>query len=156
MPATHGEKVPLARLFLSAAGMLVDDLHAELVARGWRDVRHAWGFVLGRLSTGPASVNDLAAFLGVSKQAASKTVEHMLASGLVRISSHPEDGRRKMLEMTDEGRRFLTDVEEIYEQLEESWAGHIGRHELELMRSQLTAFLTARNDGTMPPPTPFR
>lgn len=149
-------EVPLARLFLSAAGILVDELHEGLAARGWRDVRHAWGFAMGRLSTGHATVNDLAAFLGVSKQAASKTVEHMQANGLVRVAPHPDDGRQKIVEMTSDGERFRRDVEDIYQQVESAWAERIGRDELERMRTHLTALLTSMNDGVLPPPAPLK
>ncbi len=156
MTDEHTAEVPLARLFLSATGVLVDELHEGLAARGWRDVRHSWGFVMGRLNAGPASVNDLAAFLGVSKQAASKTVEHMQANGLVRMAPHPDDGRQKIVAMTSEGERFRRDVEEIYHQVESAWAERIGRDELERMRSHLTALLTSMNDGTLPPPAPLK
>jgi DNA-binding MarR family transcriptional regulator len=156
MPGQSTETVPLARLFLSATGVLVDGLHEGLAARGWHEVRPAWGFVMGRLQAGPASVTDLAAFLGVSKQAASKTVEHMQAHGLVRLSPHPADGRQKMVEMTGDGERFRQDVAEIYTGLESGWAESIGRAELELMRERLTAFLTDLNGGTLPPPAPLK
>ena len=156
MPDERIGKVPLARLFLSATGILVDGLHEGLASRGWRDVRHSWGFVMGRLNAGPASVNDLAAFLGVSKQAASKTVEHMQANGLVRLSPHPDDGRQKTVEITGDGERFRQDVEAIYNDLESSWAESMGRAELEHMRERLTAFLTELNNGTLPPPAPLK
>lgn len=156
MTNEHATKVPLARLFLSAAGLLVDELHERLAERGWRDVRHSWGFVMGRVSAGPASVNDLAAFLGVSKQAASKAIEHMQARGLVSVSSSPEDGRRKMVEMTGEGERFLSDVQSIYDDIEATWADHLSRGELEHMRQRLTALLMDIYGGTMPPPAPLK
>jgi DNA-binding MarR family transcriptional regulator len=148
--------VPLARLFLSAAGILVDGLHDRLAQRGWSDVRHSWGFVLIRVGAEPASVNELAAFLGVSKQAASKTIEHMQLRGLVRMSPSPEDGRRKMIEMTGEGERFLKDVETVYEELEGDWGNLLGRHELENMRQRLTALLMELHGGTIPPPAPLK
>lgn len=156
MNAEHAHNVPLARIFLSAAGMLVDGLHRGLTARGWDDVRHSWGFVMGRLSAGPASVNELATFLGVSKQAASKTIEHMEAHGLVRVAPHPDDGRRKMVDMTSEGERFLRDVQEIYSEIEASWAEQMGPGDLELIRSSLVTFLTDLNGGTLPPPAPLK
>lgn len=156
MNAEHARGAPLARIFLSAAGVLVDGLHHRLASRGWEDVRHSWGFVMGRLNAGPASVNDLATFLGVSKQAASKTVEHMESHGLVHVSPHPDDGRRKMVGITVEGQRFLADVQDIYDEIEASWAEQIGPVELELMRSRLVSFLTDLNDGTLPPPAPLK
>src|SRR5690606_41593792 len=122
--------------------MLVDGLHRGLTARGWDDVRHSWGFVMGRLSAGPTSVNELATFLGVSKQAASKTIEHMEAHGLVHVSPHPDDGRRKMVETTGEGERFLRDVQEIYDEIEASWAEQIGPDDLERIWSRLVNLLS--------------
>lgn len=156
MNAEHAHNVPLARIFLSAAGMLVDGLHRGLTARGWDDVRHSWGFVMGRLRAGPTSVNELATFLGVSKQAASKTIEHMEAHGLVHVAPHPDDGRRKMVDMTSEGERFLRDVQEIYSEIEASWAEQMGPGDLELIRSSLVTFLTDLNGGTLPPPAPLK
>ena len=121
---THRENntEPLARLFLSAAGLLVEELHVRLRAKGWKDVRHAWGFVSGRLSEGPATIYELAAFLGVSKQAASKTIEQMQIHGLVSVMNHPDDGRARLVEITAEGERFRHEVAEIYVEIESSWA----------------------------------
>jgi len=147
---------PLARLFLSAAGVLVDALHGRLEAKGWRDVRHAWGFVIGRLSMGPTTVNELAEFLGVTKQAASKTIEQMQSHDLVRVSSHPDDGRMRLVELTPTGRQFRDDVEEIYAEIEASWADVIGREDMELIRERLTTSLTEMHGGTLPPPAPLK
>jgi DNA-binding MarR family transcriptional regulator len=150
------QREPLARLFLSAAGLLVEGLHERLAERGWTEVRHSWGFVIGRLMSGPSTVSDLAAFLGVSKQAASKTVEHMEAHGLVRVSPYPGDGRRKAVELTPDGERFRRDVEAIYAEVEASWAATIGAQTMERIRERLTAAIVAMNDGTLPPPAPLK
>jgi DNA-binding MarR family transcriptional regulator len=147
---------PLARLFLSAAGLLVHELHLRLAAEGWHDVRHSWGFVIGRLQSGPAAVNELANFLGVSKQAASKTIDHLESHGLVRISAHPDDGRMRMVELTAKGEQFRRDVEAIYDDIEGSWAAVIGQDEMEMIRERLTASLTTMYDGTLPPPAPLK
>ena len=39
-------RIPLARLFAMAYRDLIDGLHERLRARGWHDVRPAFGFVL--------------------------------------------------------------------------------------------------------------
>jgi hypothetical protein len=59
--------LPLARLLVMAYRVLVDDLHRELAARGWTDVRVAFGFVLLALCEGLASLRELVATLGSSK-----------------------------------------------------------------------------------------
>jgi len=58
------------RLFAMAYRHLVVDLHERLVARGWRDVRPHYGYVLLACRDQPTTSGGLAALLGVSKQAA--------------------------------------------------------------------------------------
>ena len=156
MPDQHTSQEPLARLFLSAAGMLVDELHRQLAAKGWLDVRHSWGFVMNRLARGPASVNDLGAFLGVSKQAASRTIDQMQKHDLVSVSTHQDDGRVRMVELTAEGKRFRRDVEASYADIEASWAAIMGRDEMEMIRERLTKSLLTMHGGTLPPPAPLK
>lgn len=156
MANEHTSQEPLARLFLSAAGMLVGELHERLATKGWQDVRHSWGFVMGRLGRGPASVNELAAFLGVSKQAASRTIDHMQTHGLVSVSSHEDDGRMRMVELTTGGERFRRDVEASYAEIEASWATIMGREEMEMIRERLITSLTTMHGGTLPPPAPLK
>ena len=47
-------------------GLLLDDLHRELAARGWADVRVGFGFMLLALRDGAASPRALVATLGTS------------------------------------------------------------------------------------------
>jgi hypothetical protein len=46
MPEAASGDPPLARLFAIAYRLLIDSLHERLQARGWTDVRPAYGFVL--------------------------------------------------------------------------------------------------------------
>jgi hypothetical protein len=46
MPDPASGDPPLARLFAIAYRLLIDSLHERLQARGWTDVRPAYGFVL--------------------------------------------------------------------------------------------------------------
>ena len=74
-PASSAEEPPLARLFAIGYRMLIDGLHDRLRARGWSDVRPAFGFVLLAARDQPTSVSELAEVMGTTKQAASKLVE---------------------------------------------------------------------------------
>lgn len=153
MPDTRPE--PLARLFLSAASLLVDQLHAGMAEIGWTDIRHSWGFVLGRVDAGPASVSELATFLGVTKQAASKTVDQMTGAGLVQTSVSPADARVRLVEITDRGCAFRADAERIYAGIEAEWATTIGEAALEQMRDYLVTLIRGLHEGSMPPPAPL-
>jgi DNA-binding MarR family transcriptional regulator len=144
---------PLARLFAIAYRQLVDDLHAHLRERGWNDVRPAFGFVLLAARDGPTTSTGLAELMGTTKQAASKLVDTMEASGYVRRGRESTDGRRRPVELTARGARLLAAVEEIYMELERGWATLIGAGEVERMRDDLVRVL-AGPDGALPPVRP--
>jgi DNA-binding MarR family transcriptional regulator len=143
-------EVPLARLLAMAYRHLVVALHEELVARGWHDVRPQYGYVLLACRDRPTTVVEVAGLLGVSKQAASKLVEAMVGSGLVRRQTSAEDARARPLVLTARGRRLLVVVEDVYAELEQSWAEAVGRRRLEAVRHGLTGVLLAAYDGALP------
>jgi DNA-binding MarR family transcriptional regulator len=145
-------EIPLARLFAIGYRSSVDLLHAELAGRGWTDLRPAYGFALLAVREQPATVTELAAWLGMTKQAASKLVEAMAGAGYVRRSADAEDGRAWIVTLTSRGRRLLTTVEEIYQDLERQWAETIGTEQLASVRTHLVAMLGG--DGELPPVRP--
>lgn len=143
--------VPMARLLAMAFRDLVDELHARLADEGWTDVRPAYGFVLLAARDGGITGTGIAALLGMTKQAASKQVDAMVAAGLVQRGPADGDARSKRVTLTAEGERFLAAVERIYAELEAQWAGALGGEAaLERLRGDLTAVLHARHGDTLP------
>lgn len=155
MRSTAGEDgPPLARLFAIAYRSLVDGLHDELAARGWTDVRPAFGFVLLAARREPTTVTALADLMGTTKQAASKLVDAMAAAGYVQRVAGDADGRQRPVEITARGRRLLEAVEHIYDDLEAEWAKRVGRSEVERLRRTLAELLSDPADGRLPPVRP--
>lgn len=148
------DPVPLARLFAIGYRVLVDGLHRRLAERGWTDVRVSYGFVLLAARAGALRGADVAALLGVSKQAASKLVDGMQDAGYVTRQPHERDERVKLVRLTDRGHALLAAVEEIYAELEAQWAGLIGADAVETLRGDLTAVLALAHGGRLPVITP--
>jgi DNA-binding MarR family transcriptional regulator len=144
------DEVPLARLFAMAYRLLVDQLHERLAARGWTDVRVAYGFVLLALRGGPALLRDLPAALGTSKQAVSKLVEAMVADGYVERAADPGDARTKRVQLSARGRDLMTAVEQIYRELEDDWVAVLGVDRLQRLRADLETSLRAAHGGALP------
>jgi DNA-binding MarR family transcriptional regulator len=144
----------LARLLAMAYRQLVDDLHRRLAARGWSEVRPAFGFLLLALRGGPVSLRELVTTLGTSKQAVSKLADAMVAAGLVERAADPRDARAKDLRLTARGRALLVDVEEIYGELEAGWAATLGADAVESLRRDLETVVRAAHDGALPPVRP--
>jgi DNA-binding MarR family transcriptional regulator len=66
------------------------------------------GTVLGRLDRGgSSSVSELAVAERVRPQSMAQTVGELEADGFVKRRPDPEDGRRALVELTDEGRAVL-------------------------------------------------
>ena len=153
MPAPASGGPPLARLFAIAYRMLIDGLHDRLQAQGWADVRPAFGFVLLAARDQPASVTGLAPLMGITKQAASKLVEAMVAGGYLERGADPRDGRHRPVHLTDRGHELLRSVEQIYAELEAQWAAVVGASHIQRMRSDLVRVLSG-TDGQLPPVRP--
>lgn len=145
---------PLARLFAIAYRQLIDGLHDRLRAQGWTDVRPAFGFVLLAAREQPTSVTELAALMGMTKQAASKLVDAMVRGGYVRRGAGAQDGRQRPVSLTGRGEELLSAVERVYTELEESWATVIGSSHLDRMRRDLLRVLSGPTDGQLPPVRP--
>ena len=146
--------VPLARLLAIAYRHLVVGLHERLLARGWRDIRPQYGYVLLACRDSPTTSGELATLLGVSKQAASKLVDGMVEASLVRRTASRADSRAKLVALTARGRRLLAVVEEIYAELEAEWDAAAGRPTVAALRDGLVGVLTASYGGVLPPVRP--
>jgi DNA-binding MarR family transcriptional regulator len=141
---------PLARLLAMAFRSLIDDLHARLAERGWRELRPAYGFVLLAARQKPTTAGDIAELMGMSKQAASKLLGAMEAARYLRRVTDHDDERKKHIALTARGEKLLLEVESIYRELESGWARTIGQERLETLRRDLTAVMSARHGGSLP------
>ena len=144
----------LARLFAMAYRQLIEGLHERLREEGWTDVRPAFGFVLLAAQAGPTTATELAELMGTTKQAASKLVATMVETGYVAHKRSAGDGRERPVELTARGRRLLTAVERIYDELESGWADVIGAAGVQRLKRDLARVLRATSGGELPPVRP--
>lgn len=125
MPATARPGNALPFLLLSAFRALIDALHARLADAGHDDLRPAHGIALQMISRG-GGVSDLARRLGVSKQAASKTVTVLESRGYAERRPSEEDRRRTEVVLTAHGSALLALSGEILNELRDEWASVVG------------------------------
>ncbi len=111
---------------LAAASRLVEGIQAGLAARGYPDLRPAHGFAFARIDAGDATVLDVAAHLGVTKQAASQLVEQLVQGGYLRRTPDAADARRKVLALTARGRAVTRAAEEAALQTVGQWRPELG------------------------------
>ena len=109
---------------------MVEAAQVELAARGYPDVRPVHEFAIRAIAAGADSASDLGRGLGVTKQAAAKTIAVIEERGYVVGDPDPDDGRRRRLTVTKEGEALLRAGEEIFDELRQGWAEEIGKKRL--------------------------
>lgn len=130
----------LAALVLAAATEIADGITAGLSERGFPDVRPAHGFAFVRIS-GPqgATVVELSAHLGVTKQAASQLTAQLVERGYVRREPDPRDGRSQVLRLTERGRACTHAAEQAGADAMAAWEQRIGPEHLAALSKALLA-----------------
>lgn len=132
---TAGYELPL--LLLGGFRSLIDELHAQLVRQGHPGVRPGYGFAMQAIGSRGASTSEIGRRLGVSKQAAGKTVERLAELGYVRRTQDHTDRRRQMVQLTDHGWNALQRSAAVFEELRAQWAQVIGSTRLRELEADL-------------------
>lgn len=127
----------LALLLLGGFRSLADAASLELARRGHERVRPVHDFAIRAVDAGADSASELARQLGVSKQAAAKTISFLEQRGYVAGEADPRDARRRRFRVTDDGYALLRTGEEVFDELRKSWARRIGEDELERLEEAL-------------------
>ncbi|MGI5141084.1 MULTISPECIES: MarR family winged helix-turn-helix transcriptional regulator [unclassified Streptomyces] len=144
----NSEAMALSAALLAVAGELTQRIHAGVVARGFEGLRPAHGFAFARLSPDGATVTELAAHLGVTKQAASQLVDEIVRKGYAERRPHPGDARARLVVLTERGRACTRAAEEAAAEVVGSWAELLGESE---MRSLLRQLLSIAPYGPVRP-----
>jgi DNA-binding MarR family transcriptional regulator len=139
--AEPGYELPL--LLFAGFRSLVDQLHAELARQGHPDVRPAYGFAMQAIGHEGATASDLGRRLGISKQAAGKTVDRLEHLGYAQRVDDERDARRKLVKLTPRGVDALTRSAEIFDDLRAQWAKTVGAPRLRALESDLRAVVPA-------------
>jgi DNA-binding MarR family transcriptional regulator len=134
-PQAPGFELPL-RLLLGFR-VLIDELHAELARQGHPDTRPMHGFVFQAIGPGGTTAAELGRRLGISKQAAGKTIDALEQLGYVERGADPADARRKVVRLTARAVDFLDRSARIFDDLRARWAGVIGADRLRAMEADL-------------------
>lgn len=134
-----GFELPL--LLFGAFRSIIDELHAELAKHGHQDMRPAHGFALQAIGQRGVTATEAGRRLGISKQAAGKTVDRLEALGYVQRSDDDTDRRRKLIRLTPRGIEALRLSAVLFEQIHARWAAALGRDKLLALESDLQAMV---------------
>ncbi|OLZ72652.1 MarR family transcriptional regulator [Streptomyces sp. IMTB 2501] len=133
----NSEAMALSATLLAVAGDLTQRINEGVVARGFADVRPAHGFTFARLAPDGATVTDVAAHLGVTKQAASQLVDEIVRKGYAERRPHPQDARARLIVLTERGWACTRAAEEAAADVVGAWAGVLGEGEVRALGERL-------------------
>lgn len=134
-PAAYGFELPL--LLFGGFRSIIDELHAELARRGHPDLRPAHGFALQAIGPGGATATEAGRRLGISKQAAGKTIDRLEELGYVHKAGDAQDRRRKLVRITPRGLEALSESAMIFDDIRARWAGALSPGRLSALEADL-------------------
>jgi DNA-binding MarR family transcriptional regulator len=102
------------------------------------------GFVFQAIGRDGTTAVELGRRLGVSKQAAGKTIEALEGLGYVRRESVPGDARRKLVRLTAHGEDMLRRSVRIFEALHAEWEQALGPKRLRALEADLRTVTAGR------------
>ncbi len=150
--------ISLAALF--AGWGLADELQRRLAADGYDDARFADGVLFQHLVDEPRTIGVLAERLGVTQQAASKSVADLERRGYVRRVPVPDDARARQVELTERGQHVIDTARRHRAQLAAELSASLGTRRVESARkllldviSHLDAETPIRTRRVRPPTT---
>ncbi|MFC0038630.1 MarR family winged helix-turn-helix transcriptional regulator [Actinomadura rayongensis] len=122
---------------------IIDDVHAELAAAGHPDLRPMHGFVFQAIGPDGTTAAELGRRLGVSKQAAGKTLDALAGVGYVERGRDPRDARRRTVRLTPRAHDALARSAAGFARARERWADVLGEDRVRALERDLAAVTPA-------------
>jgi DNA-binding MarR family transcriptional regulator len=134
----HADR-PLPSLLDHVKELLVDELRARLAEEGFPEIRPGHGRVFRFIEPEGSRLTEMAERAGLTKQAMGELVTDLEQLGHVERRSCPDDGRAKIIHLTDRGRASVEAAERIFSDIEARWAAELGERRMASLRSTLNA-----------------
>jgi len=128
----------LPLLLVGAFRSFIDDSHALLAEWGHPHMRPVYGFALQAIGSG-ATATEVGQRLGVSKQAAGKTLDLLGQRGYVTAVIDPTDKRRKLVRRTALGDDLLDKSVTAFAAVTSAWADRVGVDRIDELTQVLSA-----------------
>jgi DNA-binding MarR family transcriptional regulator len=145
----HTTKPPLIRLMDVAFDEFSDELAKRVEAAGYSDIRPGHGCVFGTIHPEGSRLTDLAERANMTKQSVGEATSDLEERGYLERVPDPEDGRAKIIRLTDRGREAQAVGRRLIDELEADWAERFGEERVAALRDALEA-ITAERIGAIP------
>jgi DNA-binding MarR family transcriptional regulator len=134
-PAEQG----LLRTLVHATYWIDDGLQAYMKKHAGLSLPRAQSMAMVYLTEGVDRPSDLAQKLRVSKQATQQALKELANKGMIIMLPDPNNGRQKLVQLTDHGRDMRLLAKRALAELETELARRIGAGQLRQLRMALEA-----------------
>jgi DNA-binding MarR family transcriptional regulator len=128
---------PLPALLEDFADIGFAEFRRRLTEAGHSVIRPGHGCVFRFIHQGGSRLTDLADSAGLTKQAVGEVVADLEQLGYVERAPDPEDGRAKMIRLTDLGADAHRTALAIFAEIEREWGERYGADRVAAMRELL-------------------
>jgi DNA-binding MarR family transcriptional regulator len=142
-------RVPLIRLLDVAFDEFSDELAKRVEAAGYTDIRPGHGCVFGTIEPEGSRLTELAERANMTKQSVGEAASDLEQRGYVERVPDPEDGRAKIIRLTERGREAQAIGRRLIAEVESEWAERFGEERVAALREALEA-ITAERLGAVP------
>ena len=131
---------PLPALLTEVKMAAVGHLRSRLADLGHEDIREGHGCVFGFIDLDEGTrLTELADRSGLTKQAVGEAVTELERLGYVKRLPDPDDGRAKIIKLTDWGVDAVLKGRRVFAEIEAGWAEQLGPDLLAKFREAATA-----------------
>lgn len=109
-----------------------------LAAGGFDDFTPSQARVFQRIAPDGSRLSDLARQAGITKQSAAFLVDQLERLGYVARVPDPDDGRARLVRITERGTRSVEAARRVVAQVESEWEAHLGSRRWTQLRRILT------------------
>ncbi len=127
----------LAQLFMRAFYWADEGLQNALKQQGWPAITRAQSLVFVNISEGVTRPSEIAARVGVTRQAIHQTINEMVELGYLVLQPDPCDRRAKVVVYTEQGQLVGGAAVSALNEIENSLSSRIGSDRVSALREAL-------------------
>src|ERR1700728_792205 len=142
---------PMIRLLHVAADQFAEEFTDKLAAVGLGDLRPGHGCVFGNIDPeGGTRLTELAERANMTKQSVGEFASDLEKLGYLERVPDPNDGRAKIIRLTDQGRRAYWIGRQLIDELEQEWDERYGEERIAALRGGLEVVTAEGLGGVLP------
>lgn len=140
---------PLIRLLDNAFDAFAEEMTRRVAQTPYSDVRITHGCVFGNIQPEGSRLTYLAERANMTKQSVGEVTTELERLGYVERVPDPNDGRAKIIRLTERGRAAQALGLGIIDEIEQEWGERYGAERVAALRDALEA-ITAERLGAVP------